>query len=244
MSPLQLTIQSRSLAVLRNCLAALCLVAASAQAQQPVVPQNVVQLSASGSLEVQQDLLAISMTATREAAEPGPLQTLLKQLLDTALAEARKTAQNGAMDVRTGVFNLSPRYGRDGKISAWQGTVELVLEGRDFPRISTAAGRVPGLTIGNVSFALSREQRLKVEADAQAMAIERFKAKAAEVSKAFGFSGYSLREVSVSSSDQGFVPRNQVLALQAKSAMADAAVPVEAGKSTVLVNVSGSVQLK
>jgi predicted secreted protein len=32
--------------------------------------------------------------------------------------------------------------------------------------------------------------------------------------------------------------------MQAKSSMADSAVSVEAGKSTVVVNVSGSVQMK
>jgi hypothetical protein len=34
------------------------------------------------------------------------------------------------------------------------------------------------------------------------------------------------------------------MATQAKAEMADASIPVEAGKSTVLVNVSGSVQMK
>ncbi len=36
------------------------------------------------------------------------------------------------------------------------------------------------------------------------IAIERFKAKAAELAKGFGFSGYSLREVAVNANDQGF----------------------------------------
>ena len=213
-------------------------------AQTLPVPQNVVQLAATGSVEVQQDLLAISLSATREGPEPGALQTQLKQLLDAALTETRKVAQSGLLDVRTGSFNLSPRYGRDGKISAWQGSAELVLEGRDFARISAAAGRVAGLTVAGVSFQLSREQRLKVEAEAQGMAIERFKAKAAEIAKGFGFSGYTLREVSVNANEQGAPGRPRMMALEAKSAMADAPVPVEAGKTTVLVSVSGSVQLK
>lgn len=213
-------------------------------AQTLPVPQNVVQLAATGSVEVQQDLLAISMSATREGPEPGALQTQLKQLLDAALVETRKVAQSGLLDVRTGSFNLAPRYGRDGKISAWQGSAELVLEGRDFARISGAAGRVTGLTVAGVSFQLSREQRLKVEAEAQGMAIERFRAKAGEIAKGFGFSGYTLREVSVNANEQGAPGRPRMMALEAKSAMADAPVPVEAGKTTVLVSVSGSVQLK
>ena len=209
-----------------------------------IPPQNVVQLSASGSVEVQQDLLSISMATTRDGPDAGTVQNQLKVALDTALAEAKKSAQPGQLDVRTGNFSLYPRYARDGKINGWQGTAELVLEGRDFARISTVAGKVQTLTMGNVAFSLSREQRTKVEGEAQSIAIDRFKAKAADIAKGFGFGGYTLREVSVNANDQGFVPRPRMMAMEAKAASSDAPVPVEAGKSTVLVTVSGSVQLK
>lgn len=206
--------------------------------------QNVAQLSANGSVEVQQDLLSISMNTTRDGTDAGTVQTQLKQALDAALAQAKQAAAPGQMDVRTGNFSLYPRYGKDGKINGWQGSTELVLEGRDFARITTTAGKIQTLTMGNVSFTLSREQRARVEGQAQAEAIERFKANASEIAKRFGFAGYSLREVSVSSNEQGYTPRPRVMAMQAKSEMSDAPIAVEAGKSTVLVNVSGSVQMK
>ena len=79
----------------------------------------------------------------------------------------------------------------------------------------------------------------------QALAIERFKAKANDVAKGFGFQSYTLREVSISSADQeGGRPFPRVMAMQAKAAVADAPVAVEAGKSTVNVTVSGTVQLR
>lgn len=201
------------------------------------------QISASGSVEVQQDLLSISMSTSRDGLDAGTVQTQLKQALDAALTQARQAASPGLMEVRTGNFSLYPRYGKDGKINGWQGSTELVLEGKDFARITGTAGKIQSLSLGSVSFALSREQRAKVEGEAQAQAIERFKAKAGEVSSAFGFGGYTLREVSVNANDQGFTPRPRMVAMSAKSDMAESAVPVEAGKSTVLVNVSGSVQM-
>ena len=215
-----------------------------AQQMMLPAPQNVVQLSASGSVEVQQDLLSISMSTTREGVDATVVQAQLKTALDTALTEAKKAAQPGQLDVRTGNFSLYPRYARDGKITGWQGMTELVLEGRDFARISTTAGKIQTLTMGNVSFGLSRDQRAKVEGDAQTQAIERFKAKATEIAKGFGFAGYTLREVSINANDQGYVPRPRMLAMEAKSSVADAPIPVEAGKSTVQVTVSGSVQLQ
>jgi predicted secreted protein len=203
---------------------------------------NVAQLSASGSVEVQQDLLSITMSTTREGNDATQVQNQLKLALDAALTEARKAAQPGQMDVRTGNFSLYPRYNKDGKISGWQGRTELVLEGKDFPRITGTAGKIQTLTLGNVGFALSREQRARVEGDAQAQAIESFKAKAAEISRSFGFSSYTLREVSINANDQGPI-RPRMMAMEAKAADASP-IPVEAGKSTVLVNVSGSVQMK
>jgi predicted secreted protein len=208
-------------------------------------PQNVVSLQAQGSIEVQQDLLTISMNSTKDGADAATVQTQLKTALDAALAEAKKVAQPGQLDVRTGAFSLYPRYGRDGKINGWQGTAELVLEGRDFARISALAGKINTLTLGHVGFGLSREARARVEAEVTAQAIDRFKAKAQDISKGFGFGGYTVREVNVQANDQGFVgrPRAELMNARAMSA-ADSAVPVEAGRSTVVVTVSGAVQMK
>jgi predicted secreted protein len=230
--------------LLAACVLGLAAAAAGAQTVPYPPPQNVLQLEARGTVEVQQDLLVMNLSTTREGADPALVQSQLKTALDAALTEARKNAQPGQMDVRTGNFALYPRHNRDGKISGWQGTAELVLEGRDFPRITQTAGRIQTLTLGGVSFGLSREQRAKVEGEAQAQAIERFKARAAELAKGFGFGGYTLREVAVNASEPGFQPRPRMMAMEAKSAMADAAVPVEAGKATVTVTVSGSVQLR
>lgn len=205
---------------------------------------NLVHLAAQGALEVGSDLLSISMSTSRDGNDAGALQYQLRTALDAALTEAKKAVQPGQLEVRSGNFSLSPRYGRDGKPMGWQGSAELILEGRDFGAITGTVGRIQTLTVGGVSFGLSREQRGKVEAEAQNMAIERFKARAAEIARSFGFTGYSLREVTVTANDQGFAPRPRMMAMEARSSLADAPLPVEAGKTTVLVTVSGSVQLK
>jgi predicted secreted protein len=217
---------------------------AMAQATAPV-PANVVNIAASGFLEVPQDWLSMSLNTTREGSDAVAVQTQLKQALDAALVVARASAKPQQLEVRTGQFSLYPRYDRNGKISGWQGSTELVLEGRDFALISATAGKIQTLTLGNMGFSLSREARQKLETDVQALAIQRFKVRADEVSNGFGFAGYTLREVAVSSADQEVRPfQPRAMAMEAKAAVSDAAVPVEAGKSTVNVTVSGSIQLK
>ena len=91
MKPLQLRM------ALRAALAAIALLAGvgTAAAQGAPAPQNVVQLSASGIVEVQQDLLAMSLTTTRETADANTVQAQLKAALDAALVEARRAALPG-----------------------------------------------------------------------------------------------------------------------------------------------------
>ena len=219
---------------------------AHAQSTAMPAPANVVQIDASGFKEVTQDWLTMRLTTTESGADAGTVQNQLKVAIESALVVARAQAQPGLLEVRTGQFSLYPRYGSGGKINGWQGSTELVLEGRDFARISSTAGKISTLTMGGVAFSLSREARQQLESEVQAQAIERFKARAAEVAKGFGFSGYTLREIGISSADSGgeVVVRPRVMAMEAKAAMSDAPVPVEAGKSMVNVTVSGSIQLR
>lgn len=207
-------------------------------------PQNVVQLSANASVDVAQDLMVFSMSTTRDGSDASAVQTQLKLALEVALSEAKKVINSGQLDVKTGQFSLSPRYGREGKINGWQGTVEMVMEGRDFEKISSTAGKIQSLSVAGVSFGLSRELRARVQTDAQARAIANFKVQAESIAKGFGFSGYTLREITVNANDVGQPFRPRMMAMESRAVMADAPVPVEAGKSTVQVTVSGSVQLR
>ena len=222
-----------------------CASASFSQNSTAQPPQNVLQLSATGSTEVVQDWLVLTLATSKEGSDAAAVQAQLRQALDAALAEAKRQAQPGQLDVRTGAFGLYPRYGKDGKMSGWQGRAELVLHGRDFARITATAARIQGMPIAQVGFGLSRSESERAEREAQSQAIEAFKVRAATLTQAFGFAGYTLREVSVSSQGQMPVPRPRMMAMEAKMAsMADSPLPVEAGKSTVVVNVSGSVQMR
>lgn len=220
-------------------------VTAVAQGQMLPPPVNVVSLTATASMEVDKDWLTVVFNTTKEASEAATVQSQLKQALDTALAEAKKAARAGQVEVQTGAFSLSPRYTNKGSISGWQGSTELIVQGRDMAAISQLTGRIQGLTIARVGFSLSREARAKVDADITAEAIGRFRARAEAVSKQFGFAGYTVREVSVSSDQNGAQPpmalsRSRVLSAN----MVEEALPVEAGKALVTATVNGSVQMK
>ena len=146
--------------------------------------------------------------------------------------------------MQTGNFSLYPRYAPKGGINGWQGTAELVVQGRDMAAISQLAGRIQSMAIGRVAYGLSREASQKVEAEVTAQAIQRFQAQAAEIVKQFGYQGATVREVNVQTNEPGMVPMAAKAYRRAAAAPMDEALPVEAGKGTVTATVSGTVQLK
>lgn len=235
---------------LRRGLALLTLAVAAAGVQaQAVAPapqplQGVLNMSASATVEVPKDWMTLAFGVTREGSDAGAVQTQLKQAVDAALAEARRVAKPGQVEVRTGGFSIYPRYGQKGTITGWQGSSELVVEGRDMDTIAKLTGRIGSMAISRVGYSLSREAQEKVEGEVTAQAIERFRARAAELSRQFGYGGYALREVSVNTDGGGGMqPFVREVAMASMKAAAEP-LPVEAGKGTVTATVNGSIQMK
>lgn len=236
--------QCRALSLFALAAASAWLAVAPAHAAAEARPENLVNFSANASVEVTQDLLSITLQTVREGQDAAQVQAQLKAVLDAALAEARKAAQPGALEVRTGGFSLYPRYGKEGRINGWQGQAELVLQGKDGQRVAQTAGRLTAMNITGVGYSVSRELADKHEAEVTAQAIQKYRAHAAELARQFGFSGYTLREVAVQSGAEGEGPRPVMMrAAKAEMAAADAPLPVEPGKSLVSASVSGTVQL-
>ena len=85
----------------RHGLAAFVLLALSMSAQAhdgPPAPANVVQISATGQVEVAQDLLTMRLSTRREATDANTVQNQLKVALEQALAIARETARDDGVD--------------------------------------------------------------------------------------------------------------------------------------------------
>lgn len=220
---------------------ALAGVVGSAQAQT-APRKDALNLSANASQEVTRDTLAVVFSTTRDGSDAATVQRQLKQALDAALAEARKVAKPGEVEVQTGNFALYPRYAAKGGINGWQGSAELLVQGKDTATIAQLTGRINTLSIARVGYSLSREAREKVEAEVVSQAISRYKARAADYARQFGFSGYQIGEVSVNTSEGGGPMPMAAPMMRMKAAAAmDEALPVEAGKETVSVNVNGVV---
>ena len=224
--------------------AALAFAAAQPARADTPPPQGVLSLTTSATVEVTKDVLAVTFSTTTDGADANAVQAQLKQALDAALAEAKKAARPGQVDVQTGAFSLFPRYTSKGGITGWQGTAEIIVDGRDMAAIGQLSGRITTMTVARVAYRLSREAGQRVEAEVTAEAIARYRAKAGEYAKQFGYGSYSIREVNVTTTEPPQGPMPMARAQTAAISAPGDALSVEPGKAQVNASVSGTVQMK
>ncbi len=234
---------TRTLATLFVPVCLLLLPGASAMAQTAAEPHNVVHIEASAEREVPQDWLTAVLAARAQAGDATTVQNQLKTTLEVALQQVRAQVRSGELEVRTGGFSVYPRHGRDGQITGWQGQAELFLEGRDVAQVAALAGRLQGMTVSQMRFSLSPRAASQVEAEVRREAIARFRATALDVAQAFGLTAYDVREVSVGGAPEAPVLR-RVMSAEIGAAASSAPVPVEPGKATVRITVSGTIRLR
>lgn len=223
----------------RVILLSLLLSPAFAQTYPP--PSGVLALDASVSTEVPNDTAVMTLFAEREAGDAARAADAVAGLMDQATRRAKAEA---GIEVRTGGVTTFPVHDRDGRVASWRSRGELILESKDFGRLSALGAELnPLMQIGNVHFRLSREARQQEENRLIEQAAEAFRQKANQSTRAFGYRDYTIREVTVSSGEPRDFP--PPVARMAKAAsLENTPVPLEGGRTEVVISVSGSVQMQ
>ncbi|WP_404991734.1 SIMPL domain-containing protein [Cupriavidus pauculus] len=215
--------------------------AAIAGAQTVPAPSGVLSLSAQAVTEVPTDVVQLTLAAEQEGAEPSAISNALSSRTQAALAQAKRTA---GVEAQSGGFTIHPNTDRNGKISTWRGRSEIILKSKDFGAVSKLAGELANqMQVQNIAFSLSREARLAAEKKLADQAVAAFRDKAQASTALFGFSSYTIREVSINESGGMVPPMPRMYAAKAMAADAGAPIPVEGGKTQVTVSVNGSVQM-
>lgn len=204
-------------------------------------PSGVLSLSAQASAEVPQDVVDITLFYEQEAKDAASLTDALNRRTAAALKQAKGVT---GVSAHTGAFAIYPSTDRDGRISAWRGRTEVVLESRDFATASALAGQLNStMQVGGVEFSLSPEAQRAAAEKLTGEAIASFRRQAESAAHAFGYGGYTIRDVNIGRE----APPRPFMAMRTMAAAAPAAemqsVPIEAGKARVSVSVSGSVQM-
>ena len=217
---------------------------ASVQAQNQT-KDNLLSLTAQSSVKATQDYLSVTLSASRDGATGQAVQAELKKVLDQAIILANPLEAGDLLQAKTGQFRVVPVYdSRDQRIQGWRGTAQLIIEGKDFVRITTLAGNIQKMPVTNVAFGLSPSARAKYEEEAQKLAVADFRQRAKLLTEQFGFSNYSIDNVHVNASHDMPMPMARMEMAASMPAKMASPIPVEAGETTVTVVVNGSVQMR
>lgn len=196
-------------------------------------------LQAQASAEVQQDTVRITLAAELSDASQAAVAERLSKTLEDVMADAKG---HDKIKATSGNYRVWPKNDQDGKISDWRGRGEIILESSDFAAASQLASDLSDrMPIANLDFSVSPKARAEQEAALLAEAAQAFKDRARELSQAFGYADYAIKEVNLSGAGARYydaAPRGVAMAA------AKAAVPLEAGTETVSVSVQGSIFLR
>lgn len=218
-------------------------VAQAVLGQDRPVPLDVANLEASASAEAAPDLAVVVLAVLREGSDSAALTQEIEQLLAHALAEAKAVS---TVQAASGGFSTSPRFDGRGNRTGWRLRAEIILRSRDFSALGKLVGKLSapadGPQIASSRFEVSPELRQSEDADLIEHALTNFKARAAQVSKALGYAGYTVRDITVGPTQvQGGLHPVMMRAAPASSAAPE--LPLESGLVTLQLEVRGSVQM-
>ncbi|MDS1142609.1 SIMPL domain-containing protein [Pusillimonas sp. SM2304] len=198
-------------------------------------------LQAEANAEIAQDTVKITLAAElTEASQTAVADALTKVLQDT-MKQAKDGAKgNAAIKVTSGNYRIWPMNDKDGKITNWRGRAEIFLESSDFAAASELAASVSDrMPVANLGFSVSPQARAKQEEALLAKAAQAFRDRAQALTDAFGFAGYSIKEINLGGSGARYEAAPRMMAMAADKA----SVPLEGGTEMVSVSVNGSIFL-
>ena len=205
---------------------------------------DVLNIDATVTSDVVPDLAVVTLAIVREGPDVAPLTADVNQALAKAFAEAK--AVPGVV-ASNGGYSTSPRYdsrGNQSTRSGWQVRAQVILKSRDFNALGSLTGRLAQtMQIADSGFEISPELSAQQGAALIDRGARAFQDKALAATKAFGYSGYSIRQVTIGNAGQSSTPRPMLM----RAAVADASaapMPIEAGQVTLSLTVTGSLQLR
>ena len=217
----------------------------AAHAQDRRNPLDILTLDATVSTEVTPDLAVVTLAVVREGTDASALTQDVNQTLARAIAVAKATA---GMTVASSGYSTSPRFDNKGQRIGWQVRAGMIVKSRDFTALGKLAGQLsagdgaPQIT--STHFELSPELRASEEAGLIDRGAAEFRAKASAAAKAFGYGSYTIREIRLGSPAGGPQPRFGGAVSFAAVASPAPPMPIEGGRVTLQLTVSGSVQMR
>ncbi|MCF6235931.1 MAG: SIMPL domain-containing protein [Gammaproteobacteria bacterium] len=204
---------------------------------------NQVNLSATASDEIKNDILVAMLYAQEEGRYPNNLADRVNEKISKAVEKAKQQAE---IKVQTLAYRTNPYYKKQ-KIAGWRVRQSIRLESKNFSQLSQLIGDLQeSLALEQVSYQVSLERRAEAENRVITKAITAFKERAGIISQQLGFVSYKLIDVNVNTSGGYPVMQGRMSSeMYAKDGLRQMAAPtLEGGTQTIQVNINGRVELQ
>jgi predicted secreted protein len=200
---------------------------------------NQIHFQVERSRTVDNDRMQAVLSITAEDADAARLADRINRTMDWAVKTAKTRP---GIEARGGNYRTYPVYSKD-RIERWRAAQELVLEGTDFAALSSLIGQLQErLQVSSIIFTVSPARRATVDDELIAQALDAFKQRAELVRKRLAARGYRIVDVAINTG--GAQPAPVMMRAAAMESSSIAPPAVEAGTSTLSVNVSGVIELQ
>ncbi|MBI3545151.1 MAG: SIMPL domain-containing protein [Gammaproteobacteria bacterium] len=201
---------------------------------------NQIQFQVERSQPVDNDRMQAVLSITAENDNAAQLADHINRSMSAALTTAKARAK---IEVHTGNYQTYPVYAKE-KIRRWRATQEMVLETADFAALSSLLGQLQqDLQLTSINFSISPQRRRIVEDELIVQALDDLKQRAELVRKQIATKTYRIVDISINTAGARPIPRMRAGVMEAMTKSV-AAPAIEAGTSTITVNLNAVIELQ
>ena len=200
---------------------------------------NLINLFGAAEKIIDNDLLAVTMQSSADAASAQEAAKIVNQEMSWALNFVKDI---NVIRKQTINYQTRPRY-QNKVIIGWSVSQQLQLESREIDRLSQVVGRLQEkLQVSSMIFKVSSSQKRVATDELITEALAAFEKKARLVSQALRAKDFRIVTLNIAENAPA-IPLQRGYGMEAM-AMASADAPqLEAGESTLTVRVDGTIQL-
>ena len=199
---------------------------------------NQVHVQAQVEREIPNDEMQSLLVSERQGKNAGDLSHRVNADIKWAVIIAKKHKD---IEVSTRAYQTWPIY-RDNDVAGWRVSQELQLKSQNMASLSEVIGELQEkLQVRQMQFSASKQTRDQIENELIEEAMQAFKRRAAIIKKHMQDKDYRIVNLHINSNGQ----RPQLRHAQRggmQSMALDSGPAVEAGTSTIMITISGSVQ--
>ena len=202
---------------------------------------NKIYFSISESQEMDNDISVVTLGATAQARSAKAVMEKINQKMQTALSILKK---HSVIDAKTTQYQVHPIYQKDRVIRHWNGSQSLVITlDAESKQFQVLAALQEQLVYQSMQFKVSTEKKQKAIQQLTLNALQTFQKQAKLIANGFGTVEFKILETRINSPFPSFNTQKMNFGNRMVMAESMAAPAMEAGKSTLNVNVSGVLLL-